>query len=129
MNENFVSIILVGVWVSVLTISIVVVNTRWINPATRIVTADIVSLVKEKIVQLAKQSVGKKDTKKQAKMMRKITQKLEWTLKKIAHQNNVIIVPRQAVLAGSAEDVTHLLRKVLGLGNSPDSLNLTLSVR
>ncbi|VAW82981.1 hypothetical protein MNBD_GAMMA12-3104 [hydrothermal vent metagenome] len=129
MKNTLLSTISLFVWVSVLTISIVAVNARWINPPRRIVTVDIISLVKEKIVQTANSTSGKKSKEYRESLVKKINLDLEWALKKIADQNDVIIVPKQAVLAGQTADVTNVVRRALGLTRKNTRIKFTFSER
>ncbi len=129
MNRKVINSISMGVWVSALTITILAINTRWINPPTRIVTVDIISVVKEKVVQTANSTSEKSSKEHRRSMVKKVNRDLEWALKTIAQQNNVIIVPKQVVLAGSAEDVTDIVRRALGLTARNSTMSFRLSER
>jgi len=71
MIKNIVGTLSLVVWVSVLTVSIIVVNNRWVNPPKRIVTVDIISLVKEKVVQTANVTAGEKSKSYRRKLIKK----------------------------------------------------------
>jgi len=58
-----------------------------------------------------------------------VNRDLEWALQELARQNNVIIVPKQAVLAGDTEDVTDVVRKALGLTKKYTRIQLSLTGR
>ncbi len=104
-------------WVSAWTLSILFAYETWLNPHKRIVTADIVNLVKEQIVLAARKAKGKAVNRRH--LARQIERSLLRVLNRIAIDNHVIIVPKQAVLAGSAEDITALVRAaVVGNGKS-----------
>ena len=127
MSKNIVSMLSMVVWVSVLTVAIITVNTRWINPPKRLVTVDIISLVKEKVVQTANSTTGKKSKANRKSVVNKVNRDIEWALKELARQNKVIIVPKQAVLAGQAEDVTDVIRQALGLNKKNSTIKFTLT--
>lgn len=129
MNKNIMSTLSMVVWVSVLTVTILVVNTRWVNPPKRLVTVDIISLVKEKVVQTANNTTGNSSKANRRAVVKKVNSDIEWALKEVARQNNVIIIPKQAVLAGQAEDVTDVIRQALGLNKRNTTIKFTLSER
>ena len=129
MKKSVMNTVSMVVWVSVLTVTIIMINSKWINPPKRIVTVDIMRIVQEKVVQMANKTVGEKSKTYRRTLVKQANRELEWALREIARQNNVLIVAKRAVVAGQTEDITDVVRSALGITRGNSTIRLKLSGR
>lgn len=105
-------LIFAGIW-SLFTVAVSVATANALQPTPPptkdIVMVDIQKIIRTKAAQIAQSGNGETPSQQQQAIMAKFTDSLNTRLAHIAEDANVLIVVKQAVAAGVAQDITPLI--------------------